>query len=59
MTATPREIVEWLITEPAKRIEIWTLAVNRGLGAGMQIEKWLLIEMLALKCAPNLGQMQK
>jgi hypothetical protein len=40
-------IVEYLIQSPAARTEIWTYAFNRGLGEGMQIEKWLLIEMAA------------
>ncbi len=40
-------IVEYLIQTPAARREIWAYAVNRGLGNGMQIEKWLLIEMAA------------
>jgi hypothetical protein len=42
-----KQLVEYLIQTPAARNEIWSLAVNRGLGDGMQIEKWLLIEMLA------------
>jgi hypothetical protein len=40
-------IVEYLIQSPVARTEIWAYAVNRGLGNGMQIEKWLLIEMAA------------
>jgi len=43
----PRHIVESLIQTPAARKEIWAYAVNRGLGEGMQIERWLLIEMAA------------
>ncbi len=40
-------LVEYLIQTPAARREIWAYAVNRGLGEGMQIERWLLIEMAA------------
>lgn len=45
MDAAP--LVEYLIQSPAARTEIWAYAVNRGLGEGMQIERWLLIEMAA------------
>lgn len=41
------QIIEYLIETPAARQEIWAYAVNRGLGEGMQIERWLLIEMAA------------
>lgn len=47
MALSVREIVECLISEPGKRVEVWALAMDSGLGRGMQIEKWLLIEMLA------------
>src|SRR5581483_397723 len=41
------QIVAHLIQTPAARQEIWAYAVNRGLGEGMQVERWLLIEMAA------------
>lgn len=40
-----RQIVQALITQPAARREVWLYATDRGLGQGMQIERWLLIEM--------------
>ncbi len=40
-------VVEYLIQTPAARKEIWAYATNRGLGNGMQIERWLIIEMAA------------
>ena len=42
-----QEIVKHLTSGIANRKEYLALAVDRGLGEGMQIEKWLLTEMLA------------
>lgn len=42
-----KKLVEYLIQTAAARKEIWAYAVNRGMGEGMQIERWLLIEMAA------------
>ena len=49
----PTEIVEHLLSSVAPRKEIWGAALDRGLGQGMQIEKWVLIEMI-----PRLKELQ-
>ena len=41
---TPQEVVEYLLSPAIQRKEIWDAALDRGLGQGMQIEKWVLIE---------------
>ncbi len=42
-----QEIVKHLTKKIANRKECLALAVDRGLGEGMQVEKWILTEMLA------------
>jgi hypothetical protein len=42
----PRKIVEYLLSAVICRKEILDSAIDRGLGKGMQIEKWILIEMV-------------
>ena len=46
-------IVEYLLSSIVPRKEIWKAALDRGLGQGMQIEKWVLIEMI-----PRLKELQ-
>ena len=41
------EVIEYLLGPIINRKEIFDVAIDRGLGDGMQIEKWILIEMLA------------
>ena len=43
----PKEIVEYMILPINNRKDCLDLAFDRGLGEGMQIEKWVLTEMLA------------
>lgn len=43
---TPKEVVEYLLSSVVSRKEIFDGAIDRGLGQGMQIEKWVLIEMI-------------
>ena len=42
-----QEIVKYLTSGITNRQECLALAVDKGLGKGMQIEKWILTEMLA------------
>jgi hypothetical protein len=42
----PKKIVEHLLSAVMCRKEILDSAIDRGLGEGMQIEKWILIEMV-------------
>lgn len=41
------DIIEYLLYPLLNRTEIFDAAIDRGCGSGMQIEKWILIEMLA------------
>jgi hypothetical protein len=43
----PKRVVENMTAAIKSRKECLHLAVDRGLGEGMQIEKWILTEMLA------------
>ena len=51
---TPHKIVRCLLSSVIDRREIWDAALDRGLGQGMQIEKWVLIEMV-----PQLKELQE
>jgi len=42
-----KEIIKYMTSAMKPRNECLDLALDRGLGEGMQIEKWILIEMLA------------
>ncbi|MBN2052120.1 hypothetical protein JW756_01335 [Candidatus Woesearchaeota archaeon] len=42
-----KQVIDYTFRKILKRKEIFELAVDRGLEKGMQIEEWLLIEMLA------------
>ncbi len=42
-----RDVVKHMLSEIASRRECLELAADRGLGTGMLIEKWMLVEMLA------------
>ncbi len=41
------EIVQYMLASIPSRQEIFNIALDRGRGEGMHIEKWMLIEMLA------------
>src|SRR2546422_7750193 len=49
-----KDIIKELSSAITSRADILNIAVDRGFGDGMQIEKWVLIEMLA-----KLVQLQK
>jgi len=56
----PREIVEHLLSAVICRKEILDCATDRGLGEGMQIEKWILIETSPrLKELRSLGAIER
>jgi len=42
-----QEVVDYLLDKIKTRKEIFDVAIDRGKGYGMQIEKWILIEMLS------------
>jgi hypothetical protein len=44
---TPKDIVEYASSAIVSRKECLDLGLDRGCGEGMQIEKWILTEMLA------------
>ena len=43
----PKEVVKYIASSIKNRKDCLDLAFDRGLGEGMQIEKWILTEMLA------------
>ena len=56
------DVVEYMLEPVITRKEIFDTAIDRGLGEGMQIEKWILIEMLSrlkgLKAQGKLSQVE-
>lgn len=42
-----KSIVEFILSSIINRKEIFDISIDRGLGKGMQIEKWILVEMLS------------